>query len=81
MGCHALLLGIFPTQGSNPCLLHLPALAGRFFTTITTWEALYLDWYWPNNWAQSLAKLIHKINHHSYDEGRGDSSQKLGCLN
>ena len=23
MGCHALLQGIFPTQGSNPCLFHL----------------------------------------------------------
>ena len=23
MSCHALLQGIFPTQGSNPCLLHL----------------------------------------------------------
>ena len=23
MGCHALLQGIFPTQGSNPCLLCL----------------------------------------------------------
>ena len=23
MGCHALLQGIFPTQGSNPCLLQL----------------------------------------------------------
>ena len=23
MGCHALLLGIFPTQGLNPCLLSL----------------------------------------------------------
>ena len=23
MGCHALLQGISPTQGSNPCLLHL----------------------------------------------------------
>ena len=22
VGCHALLQGIFPTQGSNPCLLH-----------------------------------------------------------
>ena len=28
VGCHALLQGIFPTQGSNPGLLH----AGRFFT-------------------------------------------------
>ena len=24
VSCHALLLGIFPTQGSNPCLLRLP---------------------------------------------------------
>ena len=23
MGCHSLLQGIFLTQGSNPCLLHL----------------------------------------------------------
>ena len=23
MGCHALLQGIFPTQGSNPCFLHV----------------------------------------------------------
>ena len=23
VGCHALLQGIFPTQGSNPCLSHL----------------------------------------------------------
>ena len=28
--CHFLLQGIFPTQGSKPCLL---ALAGKFFTT------------------------------------------------
>ena len=41
VGCHALLQGIFPTQGSNVDLLHLPALAGRFFTTGATWEALY----------------------------------------
>ena len=34
-GLHALLQRIFPTQGSNP---HL-ALAGRFFTTGTTWDA------------------------------------------
>ena len=44
--CHALLQGIFPTQGLNPYLLHLPALASRFFTTNATWEAhtyLYVD--------------------------------------
>ena len=32
MGCHALLQGIFPSQGSNPSLLS-PALACGFFTT------------------------------------------------
>ena len=38
VGCHALLQGIFPTQGSNPSLIS-PALAGRFFTISATWEA------------------------------------------
>ena len=33
VGCHALLQGIFPTQGLKP------ALAGGFFTSSTTWEA------------------------------------------
>ena len=42
MGCHFLLQRIFPTQGSNPCLMS-PALAGIFFTTSATWEALK----WP----------------------------------
>ena len=39
MGCHALLVGIFRSQGLKLCLLHLPALAGRFFTTSATSEA------------------------------------------
>ena len=39
VGCHVLLQGFFPTQGSNPCLLTSPTLAGGFFTTSTTWEA------------------------------------------
>ena len=46
VGCHALLQGIFPTQGLNPLFFFLestslmsPALAGRFFTTGATWEA------------------------------------------
>ena len=37
----ALLQGIFPTQGSNLHLLDLPTLAGRFFITSTSWEALF----------------------------------------
>ena len=36
--CHFLLQGTFPTQGSNPCLLCSPALAGRFFATSAAWE-------------------------------------------
>ena len=41
VGCHALLQGIFLGQGLNPCLTS-PALAVRFFTTSTSWEALLL---------------------------------------
>ena len=39
MGCHFLLQGIFLTQGSNH-VSALPALAGRFFTSWATREAL-----------------------------------------
>ena len=49
--CHALLQGIFPTQGLNPRLLS-PALVGGFFTTSTTWEA---PWTTGGNTIQSLA--------------------------
>ena len=38
VGCHFLLQGIFPTQGSNLQPLS-PALADGSFTTSTTWEA------------------------------------------
>ena len=34
VGCHFLLQGIFPTQGSNLSPLGLPALVGRFFTIV-----------------------------------------------
>ena len=38
-------LGVFLTQGSSPVSLVSPALAGRFFTTSATWEALSsLSW-------------------------------------
>ena len=40
VGCHALLQGIFLTQGLKWHLLCLLALADRFFTTSATWEAL-----------------------------------------
>ena len=38
-GCHALLQGIFLTQGSNPISFMYPELAGGIFTTSATWEA------------------------------------------
>ena len=38
VGYHALLQGIFLTQGSKPTSLMSPALASRFFPTSTTWE-------------------------------------------
>ena len=34
VNCHALLQGIFPTQGWNSCVLMSPALAGRFFPLV-----------------------------------------------
>ena len=34
MGCHALLQGIFLTQGIEPMSPASPAFAGRFFTTV-----------------------------------------------
>ena len=36
--CHALLQGIFLTQGSNPRLIMSPALADGFFIISTIWE-------------------------------------------
>ena len=35
VGCHALLQGVFSTQGFQPSSLTSPALAGGFFTTHT----------------------------------------------
>ena len=40
VGCQALLQGICPTQSSNTHLMSL-AMAGGFFTTRDTWEALW----------------------------------------
>ena len=40
IGCHALFQGIFLNPGIKPASLTSPALAGRFFTTGTLWEAL-----------------------------------------
>ena len=39
MGCHAVLQGIFRTQGSNPRFTCL-ALADGFFTTSAIWKPM-----------------------------------------
>ena len=42
MGCQALLQGGLPNSGIEPMFLTSPVLAGGFFTTSVTWEALLL---------------------------------------
>ena len=59
VGHHALLQGIFPTQGSNSRLT-TPALAGRLFTPSATWEAHY---------HMSLTKLTSKTFWELYRTG------------
>ena len=41
VGCHLLLQGIFPTQGSSPHLLS-PALAGELFTIVLPNQHCYM---------------------------------------
>ena len=41
VGCRALLQGALPNPGIEPTSLRSSALAGRFLTTCTTWEALF----------------------------------------
>ena len=44
MGCHALLQGIFPTQGSNPRLLHLAQRQAGSSPLSAIWEAFAYSW-------------------------------------
>ena len=41
VGCHALLQGIFPTQGSNPCLLHCRQILFFFFFRDTSFYCFH----------------------------------------
>ena len=61
MGCHFPLQRIFPTQGSNPHLLHCrwsPTFAGRFFTNsiqfrefhhYDSWNTMYIPLFWETS--------------------------------
>ena len=53
--CYALLQGIFPTQGSNPCLLHL---AGVFFTTEASGKPLRLQRDSSDLWSLTCASSV-----------------------
>ena len=61
-GCHFLPQRIFPTQGSNSCLLCLPALSDGFFTMSTTWEAPSRE-QWPQRCSPRLLPLSPCLNH------------------
>ena len=45
MGFHGLLQGNLPNPGIKPLSLTFSAMAGRFFTTLATWEDLSLKGY------------------------------------
>ena len=68
VGCSNLLQGIFPTQGLNPGLLLLPALAGEFFTTSVTWKAhfihnrVYMSGLLPQSTPPSLPLLYPRVH-------------------
>ena len=60
-GLHALLQGIFHTQGLSPHLLYAGALAGGFFTLVASWEAPdnhqgCSDVMWQPGWEGSLGE-------------------------
>ena len=48
-GCHALLQGIFPNQGST-CVSWVSCMARRVFTTSATWEAAaFINYFYTIN--------------------------------
>jgi len=56
---HFLTLGDLPDPGIELVSLALPALAGRFFTTSATWEALYIRMYYETNTTVNLVSISH----------------------
>ena len=63
VGCHFLLQGIFLTQGWNPSLLHSPALAGGFFTTVPPEKPVNAEGYLKSVGRKgNCSSLMHKTN-------------------
>ena len=57
-GCHYLLQGIFPTQGSKQHLFASPVLAGRFYRSWATREAPRTQNEWVFTWALQEQSLF-----------------------
>ena len=74
VGCHGLLQGTFPTQGSNPHLLCL-AWASGFLTTSAIWEALVCF-----NPAQVPGLLTQEGQGRSHNESHSSFSAKMYLL-
>ena len=56
VGWHAVLQGGLPDPGIEPMCLTFPVLAGRFFTTSSTWEALKEMWELEKQWRRCAFK-------------------------
>ena len=58
--------GDLPHRRTEPTCLMSPALAGRFFTTGTTWEAPFLLYIWPNSLvlpiSQNISQLVSNVH-------------------
>ena len=69
VGCHVLLKGIFPTQGSNPQSPVVSALVGGFFTTSATWEpwGTYLRYNNHEN-AVCVCEFLFLLGYRKWDE-------------
>ena len=75
VGCHFLLQGIFPTQGSNPVSPVSPALAVRFFTPEPPGK--------PHSFSRSALTKCHKLGglkHHLLSGGQESKIKVLAGL-
>ena len=57
VSCHALIQGIFVTQGSNFSLLHVPCIAEIFFNTEPPGKPLQYNWAQTNTASFHLYKI------------------------
>ena len=70
VGSHALLQGIFLTQGLSPHLFTSPSLAGGFFTTSITWKALVYICGILKTWCETEGESEEKWCKRTYSQNR-----------